>query len=72
MRALGVLGAGIVALGEVWELWELDSSCLARFGSSKKELDLLWALDLSLWELDLSCWAILIVGKLWDLSGIIG
>ena len=31
-RGLGALRAGFVALGEVWELWELDLSCLARFG----------------------------------------
>ena len=34
-RGVGILGAGLVALGKVWELWELDLSCLARFGSSR-------------------------------------
>jgi len=27
------LGIGSVALGRVWELWELESLCLPRFGS---------------------------------------
>ena len=37
---MGALGAGFVALGEVWELWELDLSCLARFGSSRRSVSL--------------------------------
>jgi hypothetical protein len=35
-RGGGALGAGFVALGKVWEVWELDLSCLIRFWSSRR------------------------------------
>ena len=46
-RDLGALGAGSVALGEVWEVWERDPSLWATCGRSGSGISILG----ELWEL---------------------